>query len=144
MLTFKVKMRKLRNWYNQIHIKSTTPKEKTENKTKQPQHEQMVSRVGNSIPQRWELCKPNFTEFIINLRLKKNIRKWNTPSPLIKIPQWKHRLRSVMIKRVGLSMLYGIPTLALSFHSGQNTYFIYLFGPCIRPLTKSLLLPFPA
>ena len=39
-----------------------------------------------------------------------------------------------------LSKLYGIPTLALIFHSGKNVKKIYLFGPFGGLLTHPLII----
>ena len=39
-----------------------------------------------------------------------------------------------------LSYFYGIPTLALSFHSGKNVKNIYLFGPFGGLLTHPLII----
>ena len=39
-----------------------------------------------------------------------------------------------------LSKLYGIPTLALIFHSGKNVKYIYLFGPFGGLVTHPLII----
>ena len=50
-------------------------RERQTNTRKQPQSKQTASRVGNSFPKKWELCYPNLSEYIINLRncSKRNI-----------------------------------------------------------------------
>ena len=78
----------------------------------------------------------NLTEYIINLHdwLKKNIRKWNTTQQFTKRTTMKVKYRLGTVSNEvgwaggggrgrGLSKLYGIPTLALSFYSDKNIYF---------------------
>ena len=69
-LNYKTYFSAVNKWTQELiqsdpHQVLNTNWERQANTIKQPQNEQIARRFGNSFPNRWQLCYPNSTEYIL-------------------------------------------------------------------------------